>query len=240
MVNSLLLHYSYTCSFVSKNFLNNSENLEQRACHNLNSLDPRQRKKTQSKLNKAAIKIHKIAEEETTTQPMYIEQNSCAAGEAQIEQQKDVYGKQEIPHLGKSNRFLAESPDSSMVLGKSSMNVRHGRSYVHLENNENYYIEFNGNPHPGMFKDYRKDKSYNLHRHGSKRVLRASDKFMQSHKSLKKRRRRKKRPDFDLSFGNSASIKPSRSKGFLSNLSRRRKDNSGKRANYSSTFINNF
>ena len=60
-----------------------------------------------------------------------------------------------------------------------------------------------------------------------------------SQKSLNKRRRKKKRPEFDLSLGNPLSRSRKRSKGFVSSIQHRQAGIALRRKDYSATFIRN-
>jgi len=134
-----------------------------------------------------------------------------------------------------ANHQTSNSPGHESVLAASSKVINKRRYY----NNEssNYYNDFNNHPRRIIQHSFAHHVPKNSHRQITRRVVVPTNRLSSSHKSLKRRRRKKKRPDFDLSFNNTSSIKQSRSKGHLSILQRRNKISLRKKKDLSTTFI---
>lgn len=134
----------------------------------------------------------------------------------------------------KSLKYLAESPERDMINKSNNFEAAEdkrthsGKAYRDIKQLRNFKITDNSSfVHPPE-----RDKST------SRRVIMAWNRFTQSQKSLIRRRRKKQKPDFDLSTGNplnQSKSKIKRRKGFISNSSRRQVGVSMRRNDYSST-----
>jgi len=149
-----------------------------------------------------------------------------------------AYSGSEYEHLALKQimstmaKNISNSPEHEGVLAASSKIINRKR---YLNENSNYYNDFGGKPRR-MIQNFSNNAPGNSQRIASRRIVIPTNRLSTSHKSVR-RRRKKKKPEFDLSFNNKSTIKQSRSKGYLSILPRRKRIILKNKREFSTTFI---
>ena len=178
----------------------------------------------------------KVNEEEVKTQNKHYNLNLMKEAAINMNNLKITGNEYDQVAFKNSNstmvqKYMKNSPENESVLAASSKIVSRQRKY-YLKDKGNYYNDFSNVPR----KIVHHNLPNNSQRVAPRRVIVPVNRLSSSYKSIKRRRRKKKRPEFDLSFRNTSSIRHSKSKGYLSVLS---KKNRGRRRgkNMSRTFI---
>jgi len=143
----------------------------------------------------------------------------------------------------KSKKVLAESPDSHRLVQNMSYSEIHNNieSLQYVDRPNSHFKDLSTDKVHSKYIIPTNMKSYGSNKNHSREMRQIGNKLAQSHKSIRRRRRKKaKKPDFDLSMQQLPSNKNTRSKGFLSGLHCRKKTAGRRRPEYSATLLRRF